>query len=223
MLTKELTDKVQPMIEEIYNDDFIQGMIHGTVDKNAIVHYLQADALYLKEFANLYAMLIKRTDSKPMAEFLLSQKEFSLGGESEAHAVLTGYADEKYEEIIEDGSWFPSADHYIKHLYYNAFTKSNPVFTLSAMAPCPYVYKKIADMAVGRNKFSNDHPFKGWFDFYHNDMGASIDELFSIIDKEAASLSGEDREQIRNNFLESTEHEQRFFSMAAKTEKWRLK
>lgn len=222
MLTEKLTDEVQPMIEEIYNDDFMQGLVNGTVDKNAVVHYLQADALYLKEFANLYSMLITKTDSISTAEYLLSQMESMLEGESGAHAVLANYVNGTYEDIIADGEWYPSADHYIKHMYYNAYSRSNPAFALSAMAPCPYIYKKIAEMATERNDFSESHPFKKWFDFYNTDVDDTVDVMFNIIDKETVSMNEADIVQIRKNFLESTEHEKRFFSMAANKEKWRM-
>ena len=45
-----------------------------------------------------------------------------------------------YQEIIKGGEWYPSADHYIKHMYYNAFA-FGMAEALSAMAPCPWIYK----------------------------------------------------------------------------------
>lgn len=220
MLTKQLIHEVEPIIEEIYKDDFIQGLIKGDIDKDSIIHYLQADSLYLDEFANLYAMLIAKADSRETVKYLLGQMSFLLDGESEAHDTLATAVGLPYEEIIADGEWYPSADHYIKHMYYNVYAKENIAFTFSAMAPCPYVYKRIAQMAMERNTFEAGHPYKGWFEFYDNDMDDTVDVMFDIIDQESEGMSQKDIDGIRKNFIESTEHEKRFFNMAATKERW---
>ncbi|WP_342389280.1 thiaminase II [Salinicoccus bachuensis] len=220
MLTEELRNEAEPIIEAIYNDTFIQGLIHGNIDAAAVIHYLRADSLYLEEFANLYAMLIAKSDSKDTVKFLLSQMEFLLEGESEAHAVLAQAVDMPYEDIIRDGAWYPSADHYIKHMYFNAFSRENIAFTLSAMAPCPYVYRRIAEKAMARHTFEAGHPYRGWFEFYARDMDDTLDVMLTIIDNEAERMPAEDMKQLRRNFIESVEHERRFFNMAATKERW---
>lgn len=221
MLTEQLIREVEPLIEEIYNDDFIQGLVKGDIDKASVIHYLRADSLYLDEFANLYAMLIAKADSRETVKYLLGQMEFLLDGESEAHDTLATAIGLPYEEIIEGGEWYPSADHYIKHMYYNVYAKENIAFTFSAMAPCPYVYKRIAQMAMEKNTFADNHPYKGWFEFYNNDMNDTVDVMFGIIDRESENMTQKDIAGLRKNFIESTEHEKRFFNMSATKERWR--
>ncbi|AKG74779.1 thiaminase II [Salinicoccus halodurans] len=220
MLTDKLIQDVEPIIEEIYYDDFIQGLIRGDIEKSSVIHYLQADALYLDEFAKIYAMLIAKADSRETVKYLLGQMEFLFDGESEAHETLARSVDMPYEEIIEAGEWYPSADHYIKHMYYNVYAKENIAFTFSAMAPCPYVYKKIAQMVLERNTFENDHPYRSWFEFYNDDMDDTVDVMFDIINRESGNMTQKDITVLRKNFIQSTEHEKRFFNMAAIKERW---
>lgn len=220
MTTGELMRKIEPMIEEIYNDRFIQGLINGNIDKESIIHYLQADALYLDEFANLYAMLISKANSKDKVKYLLGQMDFLLDGEIEAHDILSRAVGIPYQEIIKNGEWYPAADHYIKHMYFNAYSRENIAFTLSAMAPCPYVYRRIAEMAMERNAFKPDHPYKKWFEFYAVDMDDTLEVMLKIIDEEAEKLSVDDIMKLKKNFIESTEHEKRFFNMAVNKERW---
>ncbi|MEJ7540136.1 thiaminase II, partial [Staphylococcus lugdunensis] len=83
--------------------------------------YLRADASYLKEFANLYALLIPKVPNMDDVKFLVEQIEFLLEGEVEAHEILASFINEPYHEIVKEKVWPPSGDHYIKHMYYNAY------------------------------------------------------------------------------------------------------
>lgn len=64
-----------------------------------------------------------------------------------------------YEEIIADRAWYPSADHYIKHMYYQ-LNRDNLVYILAAMLPCPWIYQQVAKRVLASGKISDDNPFK---------------------------------------------------------------
>ena len=63
-------------------------------------------------------------------KFLVEQIEFMLDGEVEAHEILADYINEPYEEIVKEKVWPPSGDHYIKHMYYHAYTHENAAYTI---------------------------------------------------------------------------------------------
>lgn len=98
----EIKEAAQPIIEEIYNDGFIQDLLKGDLDAQAVRQYLRADASYLKEFTNLYALLIPKAPSMNDVKFLVEQIEFMLDGEVEAHEILADYINEPYEEIVKE-------------------------------------------------------------------------------------------------------------------------
>lgn len=98
----EIKEVAQPIIEEIYNDGFIQDLLKGDLDAQAVRQYLRADASYLKEFTNLYALLIPKAPSMKDVKFLVEQIEFMLDGEVEAHEILADYINEPYEEIVKE-------------------------------------------------------------------------------------------------------------------------
>ena len=75
----------------------------------------------MKEFTNLYALLIPKAPSMNDVKFLVEQIEFMLDGEVEAHEILADYINEPYEEIVKRKVWPPSGDRYIKHMYYHAY------------------------------------------------------------------------------------------------------
>ena len=115
--SKELREASKPIIDDIYNDGFIQDLLAGKLSNQAVRQYLRADASYLKEFTNIYAMLIPKMSSMDDVKFLVEQIEFMLEGEVEAHEVLADFINEPYEEIVKEKVWPPSGDHYICLLY----------------------------------------------------------------------------------------------------------
>ena len=221
-VTELIKEKAEPMIDIIYQDDFIQGIIRGDLKKEAVVHYLRADYLYLKSFADVYAILLAKSSSIELKQFFFEQIDFVLNGEVEAHKILAKYVGEDYEKIVSGGEWYPAADHYIKHMYYNAYARSFAE-TIAAMAPCPWVYMRLAEKILENHTLGEDNPFKGWVEFYAEpfikDLMVKLDEL---VDKEADYADKNIKKRIVKNFLESCEHERNFFKMAYDEQKWGL-
>ncbi|GGB12461.1 aminopyrimidine aminohydrolase [Macrococcus hajekii] len=219
MFTDELQREAAPIIDAIYEDDFIQGIIKGNIDKEAIRHYLKADHLYLNEFAKIYSLLIAKLNNKEDIRFLLDQIDFVINGEVSAHYTMADYVGEDYEAIIAGGEWYPSSDHYIKHMYYNAYKYDDASYTICAMAPCPYVYQQLA-LKIQANHDLTDNPLKEWVDFYAVNMSELMNRLNNWVNRFAETTTEENRDILRRNFLESCIHEKRFFDMAYRQEEW---
>ena len=66
-----------------------------------------------------------------------------------AHHFLAQVVGRDYEEIIADRAWYPSADHYIKHMYYQ-LNRDNLVYILAAMLPCPWIYQQVAKRCASK-------------------------------------------------------------------------
>lgn len=219
-LSQQMKQNAELYIEKIYKDPFIQGIVTGTLPKEVVRHYLEADSHYLSEFANIYALLLAKVVDKKEKQFLFEQIDFVLNQEVDAHVTLANYVGEPYQEIIKNGKWYPAADHYIKHMYYNIYTYG-VAETLAAMAPCPWVYRFVAKMINSNHYIPENHPFKAWIDFYDNEW---IDELMAVydemIDKYTLNATPQQQARIVANFLESCQHERAFFNMAYTLQKW---
>lgn len=216
----QLKKEAEPIITKIYNDPFIQSLLKGDISKEAISHYLQADSRYLDEFAKIYALLIPKVDTKKEIQFLCEQVQFAASGEVEAHHILADYVGKPYEEIIEEGEWFPTADHYIKHMYYNAYGFDNIAYTIAAMAPCPYVYQQIGKRALENDDIAKDNPLRAWFEFYATEMDDLMNHIDDWLNQYAEQSDQKVREDFKRNFLQSTVHERHFFNMAYTQERW---
>ena len=77
-------------------------MLHGTISEEALKFYLRADASYLKEFANIYALLIPKMSRLEEVQFLVEQIQFIVDGEVEAHEILATYVQQNYSEIVQE-------------------------------------------------------------------------------------------------------------------------
>ena len=64
LITKIMEEKALPIVDKIYNDGFIQGLIRADLSEKAVEHYLKADALYLENFSDIYAILLAKSNDK---------------------------------------------------------------------------------------------------------------------------------------------------------------
>ncbi|MFQ3871929.1 thiaminase II [Staphylococcus sp. Mo2-1] len=220
LFSKELKTDAKPIIDDIYNDPFIQEMLQGHLSKDATKFYLRADASYLKEFANIYALLIPKMEQMEDVKFLVEQIQFIVDGEVEAHEILAEYVNEPYNEIVKEKVWPPSGDHYIKHMYFNAFAKENAAYTIVAMAPCPYVYQVIAQQALQDNTLNTNSILAKWFEFYSTEMDELVHVFDNLMDKLTQNCTKQEKDDIKDCFLQSTVHERKFFNMSFTEEEW---
>lgn len=95
-------------------------------------------------------------------------------------------------------------------MYYHAFAKENAAYTIAAMAPCPYVYQVIANRALQDPELNTDSILKQWFDFYSTEMDELVKVFDDLMNKLTAHVSKEERNEIKESFLQSTIHERNF-------------
>ena len=219
-ITDMMIKKGEPFIELIYKDDFIQKMISGDLDKEAVAHYLKADSVYLAKFSDIYAILIAKVKDTNQKKFFLSQIDFILNQEVSAHYILEEYVGNDYHDIIKNADWYPSSDHYIKHMFYQIHQESI-AHILAAMGPCPWIYKQVAQKILNQENISDNNPFKKWIAFYGSDaMDSCIDYYFDIINAYAEKMTEVEQKQLVRVFLESCQHERQFFQMSVDQEDW---
>ena len=108
-------------------------------------------------------------------------------------------------------------------MYYNAYAHENAAYTIAAMAPCPYVYAVIGKRAIKDNQLNKDSITSNWFEFYSTEMDALVNLFDELMDRLTENCTSEEKEEIKENFLQSTIHERNFFNMAYVDEKWNFR
>ena len=163
----------------------------------------------LYKFADIYAQLFAKISDKASKDFFLGQIDFIFNHEVGAHHILAKAVGRDYHDFIADKAWYPSSDHYIKHMYYQ-LSQDNPAYILSAMLPCLWIYQQVAKKALETGKVTSDNPFKSWFEFYAADEATACLPTYFDLLKRFSSQLPEEKKMIRV-FLESCQHYRRNF------------
>src|SRR5699024_12805687 len=100
--------------------------------------------------------------------------------------------------------WPPSGDHYIKHMYFNAYSKENAAYTIAAMAPCPYVYQVIAKEALKDSELNKDSILSKWIEFYSKEMDELVNNFDELMDRLRQNHAVEEKKAVKSYFLQST-------------------
>ena len=132
-------------------------------------------------------------------KFLVEQIEFMVEGEVLAHDILAQIVGESYEEIIKTKVWPPSGDHYIKHMYFQAHSRENAIYTIAAMAPCPYIYAELAKRSQSDHKLNREKIRQNGLIFI-TEMDDIINVFEALMNKLAESMSDKELEQVKQVF-----------------------
>ena len=150
----------------------------------------------MKEFTNLYALLIPKAPSMKDVKFLVEQIEFMLDGEVEAHEILADYINEPYEEIVKE-----KYGHLVEIIILNICIITHMHMKMfvyySAMAPCPYVYEVVAKMALDDQNLNRDSVTSKWFDFYSTEMRPLIEVFDNLLDELTKNCTEQEKKILK--------------------------
>ena len=64
-----------------------------------------------------------------------------------------------------------------RHMYFQAHSRENAIYTIAAMAPCPYIYAELAG-ALKVIISNREKDTAKWFDFYSTEM----DDIINVFE-----------------------------------------
>ncbi|MFH4355234.1 MAG: hypothetical protein WDW20_00520 [Neisseriaceae bacterium] len=213
---EQLKQEAAPIIDCIYEDPFIQGLLTLNIEKESIVHYLNADSKFLSELAAVYSFLLSKAPTEMKKQFLKDQLKIILAGEEEAHHVLRNFAIQTPYD--KKNLFYPAVDYYLKHIY--LAVQDHISYAIAAMLPCAYVYRNISVRALESYNWPKDHPLKPWFEFYSSGFEEPITFMETWIEETAANSNIAVKHKLENYFLQSVFLERNFFQKAWVKETW---
>ncbi|AEV95773.1 thiaminase II [Pediococcus claussenii] len=219
MFSERLKNNATGILNRIENHPFVTGIAAGKVPNKALVFYVEQDFNYLTAFAKVYAGAIQKCASRDDMRFFYQQLGFTLDDEVLAHQIFCDVAGEKYEEH-QRADQAPMTYLYNEHMY-NAMRTGDLIDVLAALAPCPWTYNEIGKKMISENANSTLNPFKNWIEFYGEDD--SVEQMFTMIDREAGKYSDEELDQVEQRFLKSCELEWEFWEQAFYQKDWHFK
>ncbi len=196
---------------------FVQELVAGSLPIEVFRFYLLQDAYYLKHFASAHQEVIKRTkdqriiDSQRFCKEGLEESELMIRQEFFKELQIT-------KEEVAKTSIAPTAYFYTSHIY-RQFVDGTLQTALSALLPCYWLYYEI-----GATFASKSSPVKIYQDFletYDSDgFKQVLDELISLVDELAETVSEDEREAMKQAFMISSQCELDFWEMSYTQETW---
>ncbi|MCD5322278.1 MULTISPECIES: thiaminase II [Pontibacillus] len=217
--TEQLRHDAHPIFEAIFNHPFVKGIGEGNLPKEAVAHYVKADAEYLHAFMNVYGTAISKCTDKEDIAFFKENIEFVLHSEIHPHHNLCTYINTPYEDL-QGYPLPPTADHYIKHMKTTAHEGTLGEI-LAVLLPCPWTYLEIGHYLMDHVQPTPEHPFYEWITFYVNDeIQDTTNQLRSKLDAWAETASPREKKAMKDAFIKSCQLEWAFWEMAYRQETW---
>lgn len=185
---------------------FVTALGDGSLDEVRFRHYLEQDALYLRDYARVLAKASALAPTREEQSFWARGADGALQGELMLHTDWLG------GEPSVPAS--PVTRAYLDHLL-----AAGPDYgtVVAAVLPCYWIYQDVGErLAV----LSHDgHPYRGWLATYSDPVFAEATrEAIRIADQAAARASAPDLARMAEAFRISAEHELAFFDQRPPSE-----
>ena len=200
--------------EEGYRQPFIRELGEGTLPREKFAFYLLQDFRYLNDYARVHALGLAKTDDPEIMAFMLNVQNGALNVESTVHRTYLasyGITDEQMNNVRQ--SAFARA--YTSNILSIAYGK-DILDILVAVLPCAWVYADYGYRLAHEFADTLDvNQYKSWVDMYKTDefwQGSAW--LIEHIEKLAAEVSEERKQELVDIFVTGVENEYMFWSSA---------
>lgn len=223
MFSEEIKQAAQPILHDIQQHPFVQGIQAGKVPRAALAVYVEQDTCFLNAFAKVFAGALVKSQTKERMRFFSEQIQYSLADESAAHQILCDIAGIELAEH-QHAEPRPLTALYTEHLF-TAVREGDLLDIAAVVLPCPWTYNEISQAIV--ENAAPDNPFLPWIEFYQGDEedagDDSVTQLFAMLDEAAPKLSAQRKEEITHRFLRSCELEYDFWEQAYSQKDWKYR
>lgn len=217
--TDRLFEKVKPIWDKNLQHPFVQGIGHGTLEKEKFRFYMVQDYVYLIDFAKLFALgAVKARDTATMGEFA-KLLDSTLNEEMSLHrqyAERFGISEEELESA-QPAPVTLAYTHYMLHVSENGTLAE----LICALLPCMWSYCEIGK-DLSRIEGATSHEFYGeWVSMYSSEEFGSLSKwLISLLNEITAGKNNEELQRLEEIFLNTSRFEYMFWDMAYNGEMW---
>ncbi|MBN7794937.1 bifunctional hydroxymethylpyrimidine kinase/phosphomethylpyrimidine kinase [Microbacterium esteraromaticum] len=195
---------------------FIRALADGTLDRATFLHYLEQDALYLREYARVLAEAARLAPTAAEQAFWAEGAHGAIAGELAMHASwLTPMTGVSVATFSADPT--PVTTGYLDHLRATAFTGDYATL-IAAVLPCFWLYADLGERlhsgAFGPEPLDPGHPFASWLATYADPTFAVANaQAIAYVTAAAARSDDAQRSRMRRAFDLAAAHERAFFDL----------
>ena len=183
-----------------FRHPFVRGIRDGTLDKARFRFYLMQDALYLEEYAKVFALGAAKAESL-----------------STERAVHGGY----FEQLSVSEEELRTTARSLDNLSYTSYMlrigyEGGEAEILAAILSCAYSYEVIAKRMLAENPKAGSDPFYGaWVREYASEAYAAENEkLIAALNAVTKTASQTELQRLREIFVNCSRYELAFWDMA---------
>ena len=217
--SEDVLTRAQPMMAAIMAHPFVQGIANGKVSDDTLNYYVEQDEHYLKDYLQVTALTLTKTDNADDIARLLETAQF-VSNESKAHEVMLNITGHH----VADWRRSPDTQLYTDHMYTSAY-HGTYADALAVLLPCAWSYGVIGCELVAQGANNDTNPLKEWIEIYAPQAGDAIDYnawRFDALERAVANFSDSQKEHVAQTFLKSLEMEWRFWEAAWQQTQWQF-
>jgi thiaminase (transcriptional activator TenA) len=192
--------------EKIVQQQFIQELINGSLDKEKFAYYIEQDSIYLIEFAKSLAVIATRSDHP---DEILQFMDFARG-------ALIAERDGIHMFFRDQLNYAPKNKISIANFGYTSYlsstTRSSPIeIGIAALVPCFWIYKEVGQYIYNNGYYTN-HPFAKWIEGYASkEFATGVKNIVDIANKYYEKSNIDTQQQMLEAFKNSVLWEYHFW------------
>lgn len=212
-----IRNEADPIWKKSFEHRFIKGIADGTLPLKCFKYYVMQDSYYLSHFARVQSLAAAKASDAHTTNRLAIHAQGSYEAEMALHQGFAG----RLGITPEDQKAFkpsPTAYAYTSHLYRAAYT-GGLGDAIAALLPCYWLYQEIGETLQA---YQPSEPiYQDWIHAYGGEsFKESTYEQIHRLDRIAEQSTPEQRDQMLEHFLISSQYELNFWEMAYTQEGW---
>lgn len=213
-------EAIAPIRKEIDDLSLLAGLSDGTLDKKIFQHYIQQDAIYLKEYARALAIVASKADDNDQMANFLGAAQVALSVEQHLHSgFLSAFG--LSPEDIAGAAPSPSCFAYTNFVM-SVVQSSSYAVGLCAILPCFWIYWKVGE-AIKAKPSVDGNPYQAWIDTYGDpQFEESTKKVIQLTNEAAARASEAEQEKMLEVFTYASKYEWMFWQSAWELEAWQV-
>ncbi len=200
------------------NHPFVRGLADGSLETDRFKRWVRQDYLYLKEFARVFAWAVAKADSLESMSWYAQVLHLTLNTEMALHRQYAARFDITTQELEAETMW-PTTRAYTDFLVRTA-AAGDMAKLVAALLPCAWGYAFIA-RELARQGRPDDARYAEWIDQYVSPDFVQASEWLKVeMNRLAEGKSAQERRDLVDLFVLSSQYEWQFWEMCWAGEQW---
>ncbi|WP_434779655.1 thiaminase II [Neisseria sp. Ec49-e6-T10] len=212
--TQKIWQQAAPIIDQIVQQPFNQELMEGTLPQEKFIHYIEQDALYLKEYGRALANIIPKLQNTEQTSTFLGFLKDTIIVENVLHQQYLSKTDGQTQLKAT-----PTCVLYTQFLLAQT-SMNHAAIGMAAILPCFWIYKHVGDYILA-NYQKNNHPYFEWIQTYSGEeYGQAVKVAIHLADQLAQNQSSFVQKQMDEAFMMATKMEYLFWDSAYQLATW---